>query len=135
MSADSGKGRPGLRLHPGAYAVCRLPPGSAVDEPDGGFFSLTRTAAETSVVCREEEAPAGAEVESGWRLLEVAGPLDFSQIGVLAGLATPLAQAAVSIFVLSTFDTDYLLIKDAQWPAARRALEVSGHRLEAAPSS
>ncbi len=124
--------RPDLRALAGVYAVCRLPPGREAASDGGGFFSLTRTPAETSIVCREGDAPAGAEVEGGWRLLAVEGPLAFSEVGVLAALATPLAEAGVPIFVVSTFDTDYLMVKQERWPAARRALAAAGFRLRAA---
>ena len=127
MSADTASRRLRLRLIDGAYAVCRLPPGSPVEPPgEGGFFSLTRTADETSVVCRQRDAPAGAEVETGWSLLAVEGPLAFSEVGILAALAAPLAAAEVPIFVVSTFDTDYLMVREESWPAARAALESAG---------
>lgn len=130
----AGKRRPPApRLRPldGRFAVCRLPPrydvGAALAaSAAGGFFSLTRTPTETSIVCREEEAPEGAEVEGGWRLIEVEGPLAFDTIGVVAALAEPLAAAAVSIFVTSTYDTDYLMVKEDRWPAARTSLEAAG---------
>lgn len=77
------------------------------------------------MVCLEGEEPKGARAESGWRAFRVAGTLDFALTGVLAALATPLAAAGVSIFAVSTFDTDYVLVKDL--PKARKALEAAGH--------
>lgn len=135
MSAGGSGARPRLRPLAGTWAVCRLPAGTAVEPRGEGFFSITRTAAETSVVCRAADAPAGARVEKGWRLLEVEGPLAFSEIGVLAALAAPLAAAAVPIFVVSTFDTDYLLVPEKRWTAARAALEAAGYGWDDGPSS
>src|SRR5262249_4512688 len=92
-------------------AVCKLAeddevPGWAVG---AGFFSITRTADELSVVCPEELVPEGVKVERGWRALRVAGVIDFSVVGVLAELTAPLARAGVGVFAISTFNTDYLL--------------------------
>jgi len=129
VSSDSPRGRPALRRLRGEYAVCRLPAGHPVDPPAAGFFSLTRTARETSIVCAESNAPAGARVEPGWSLVEVEGPLAFEEIGILSALARPLAEASVPIFVVSTYDTDYLMIKKCDWSAAHGALEAAGFRL------
>jgi hypothetical protein len=81
------------------------------------------------VVCAEAEAPEGAKCERGWRVLQVAGPLEFSLTGVLAAIAMPLAIAGLSIFAISTFDTDYLLVKEEQLAKAVEALRSAGHRL------
>jgi chitin disaccharide deacetylase len=120
-----------LTLVPERYAVCRLPP----DHPwpdlprDDGFVSVTRTARELSVVCLERHAPPGGRLEVGWRLLEVEGPLDLAAVGVMAELAAPLARAGVSLFALSTFDTDYLLVRDADVLRAGAALCAAGHTI------
>ena len=79
------------------------------------------------MVCREDVIPEGVRCERGWRCLRVSGTLDFSLIGVLASLLDPLARAGVGVFVLSTFDTDYLLVKQADWQRAAEVLERSGH--------
>lgn len=110
-------------------AVCRLPANTEPSLPGGVFASLTRTAEELSLVCEERFAPVGARLERGWRALKVAGPLEFSQVGVLVSLATPLAEAGLSVFVVSTFDTDYLLVKDAGLERAVAALQEAGHAL------
>ena len=98
---------------PGRLAVCRLDPQAAV--PDwalsGDFSSITRTTDELSIVCSEAGVPEGVLCERGWAGLKVEGPLDFSLTGVLASLAQPLAEAGLSIFAVSTYDTDYLLVK------------------------
>ncbi|MBU6243777.1 MAG: ACT domain-containing protein [Actinomycetales bacterium] len=88
---------------------------------------MTRTAAEVSVVCALQDAPAGARTEPGWRALEVAGPLAFSLVGILASLTQPLAAAGVSVFAISTFDTDYVLIRAGALAAAIDALREAGH--------
>ena len=115
------------------YAVCKLPPDAALPSwARGAFVSLTRTPEELSVVCLENAVSKEVQREEGWRLLKVAGPLLFSQIGILAALTAPLAEAGVSIFVISTFNTDYLLVKDARLTEAISALEAAGHSLEGA---
>jgi hypothetical protein len=114
-------------------AVCRLPAGATWPSPppDGSFFSATRTGAEISVVCGEDAAPAQARVENDWRALEVAGPLDFGLVGVMASLTAPLADVEVSVFVLSTYDTDYLLVHAAALERAVSALRQAGHTVHA----
>lgn len=114
-------------------AICRLPPDAGLPELPGGegrLVSVTRTGDELSVVCAEHEAPPGANRSDGWRALRVAGTLDFAETGVLSSLAAPLAQAGIAIFVVSTYDTDYLLVKEAQLDAARRCLRAAGHRVD-----
>lgn len=95
----------------------------------GSFLSITRTADELSVVCPEEYAPEGAAVEVGWRAMKVEGTLDFSLVGILASISAPLADAGVGIFVVSTFDTDYVLVKEASLERAVSALEGAGHEV------
>lgn len=122
-----------LRVFPQRYAVCRLPKGAdaeAVASVAGEFVAVVRTADEVSVVCEEDQAPPGSRVEGGWRLLRVAGTLDFTQVGVLAALCVPLAEAAISIFAVSTFDTDYLMLKEANLRSAIEALQKAGHDFE-----
>lgn len=116
-----------LRVMPGRYAVCRLPSSSPVPAAEGAWVSVTRTPDELSMVCAESAAPAGARIEDGWIGLAVQGPLPFTATGVLAAIATPLADAAVSIFVVSTFDTDYVFVKQAQLRQAADALGAAGH--------
>jgi uncharacterized protein len=111
-----------LELLPGEFSICRLPPNSPTPQ---SFFSLTRTQTELSVVCLIGDEAEGAKVERGWSCMRVSGVLDFSLTGILASLALPLAEAKVSIFAVSTFDTDYLLVKDLS--TARQALEAAGH--------
>ena len=77
----------------------------------GDFFSITKTQDELSVVCSEDRVPQDVKVEKGWRCLKVEGPLDFGLTGILSSLAQPLAEAKISIFAISTFDTDYIMVK------------------------
>jgi hypothetical protein len=95
------------------------------------FCSITRTREELSIVCPENLVPAEVKQENGWRALKVDGPLDFALTGILASLAGPLARAGVSIFALSTYHTDYVLVKDAQLAAAVQALQAAGHTVKA----
>lgn len=123
-----------IDLQPGEYAVARLEPGSPVsglDAPDR-LVSITRTAAETSVICPAGLAPEGARVESGWRLLTVRGPLAFTLTGIIAALASELASAGVALFSLSTFDTDHVLVKATDLERAVRALRAAGHEVSTA---
>lgn len=123
-----------LRVLPDRLAVARLPHDAPWPAPRGttGFFSVTRTDAELSVVCPEDEVPTGASpVERGWHALEVVGPLDFSMVGVMAALTRPLADVGVSVFVLSTFDTDYLLVHASAVETAVHALRDAGHAVHA----
>ncbi|HVR97426.1 MAG TPA: ACT domain-containing protein [Thermoanaerobaculia bacterium] len=114
------------------FAVCRLPPDSPVPQRPGpcGLFSVTITGKELSIVLPEWAAQEDWQAEKGWRALEVAGPLDFSLVGVMASLSAPLAEAGVSVFVVSTYDTDYVLVRDEGLDAAKRALAAAGHTVE-----
>src|SRR5438270_11942372 len=114
------------------YAIVRLEPDA--DLPawlrGGYFWSATRTDAELSLVCREEDVPADASAERGWCALELAGPLDFSLTGVVSALVVPLAEAEVPIFVLSTFETDYLLVREHDLRRSVEALTQAGHEVD-----
>ena len=116
----------------GAFAVCKLPPDSAVPAwaTAGDVFSVTRTGDELSVVCRQESVPTGTDAEVGWRCLRVAGAMPFTLVGVLASLTGPVAAAGVGVFAVSTFDTDYLFVKDAEFRTAVAALRRAGHTVE-----
>ena len=104
-----------LILLPERFAVCRLAPDAPIPPLPlrASLVAMTLTAEELSLVLPETATPEGVKVEGGWRALRVAGVLDFSLTGVLASLAAPLAQAGVSIFAVSTYDTDYLLVRES----------------------
>lgn len=112
-------------------AVCRLDPGEKLPTwaTQADFFCVTRSPDELSVVCPEGNVPEDVKCEKGWRILQLAGPFEFSLTGVLASVLDPLARAGVSIFAVSTFDTDYVLLKEESLPAAIVALRESGHEV------
>ena len=118
-----------LSLLPDQYVILKL----AVDAgtprwaANGEFFSITRTSDELSIVIAFRNVPAQMQGESKWRALKVHGPFALTEVGVLAALAAPLSEAAISIFVISTYDTDYLLINEQQCDAAISALQNKGH--------
>jgi hypothetical protein len=120
-----------LEVVPGTFAVTKLAPGSSA--PDwarrGAFTSVTQTTAELSIVCPEEDVPAGLRSERGWKCVRVAGQLDFSTLGVLASLVNPLAQAGIAVFVISTFDTDYLFVNAENFEQTVQALLAAGHHV------
>jgi hypothetical protein len=113
----------------GIFAVCRLEPDAPIPPwaTAGNFFSITRTGDELSVVCPQEVVPEGVKCERGWRCLRVAGTIPFSVVGVLASLTAPVADAGISVFAISTFDTDYLLVKEKDLAVAMDALRGFGH--------
>ena len=112
-------------------AVCRLEAETEVPEwaTAAPLFSVTRTADELSVVCSEELVPDGVRREEGWRVLKLEGPFEFTEVGILSAVATPLAEADVGIFAVSTFDTDYVLVKEERLDAAASALRGRGHEV------
>jgi hypothetical protein len=120
-----------LTLEPWELAVCRLEPAAAIPgwALAGAFHAVVRTPGELSIVCDASAVPAGVRAEKGWRCFSLRGPIPFEETGVLSSLAVPLAEAKVGIFVVSTFDTDYVLVVGRNLDAARRALEAAGHRV------
>lgn len=120
-----------LSVLPEEFGICRLQ--SSAEMPtwatENPFFSITRTPEELSVVCPTASIPAEVPAERGWRCLKVHGPLAFGQTGVLLSLAGPLAAAGISIFALSTYDTDYLLVKGDDLLRAVEALRSVGHEV------
>lgn len=118
-----------LRQHAEDLAVVRLGPGADLPEwaRGGTLVSVTATAAETSVVCAHAGVPRKARPQGPFRAFEVEGPLDFALTGVLAGLLEPLAQAGISVFTLSTYDTDWLLVPAERAADAAGAWRSRGH--------
>jgi hypothetical protein len=121
-----------LEVLPNALAVCRFTPATPVPAWafQGSFYSVSRTPEELSVVCDEALVPADVKTEKNWRCFKVKGPLAFGLTGILASLANPLAEAGISIFAVSTFDTDYLLVKQKDFDQATKALKLAGHKLK-----
>ncbi len=94
-------------------SICRFGAESVPTFPQGVFYSVTKTMDEISIVCEDRFIPRGYQnIEAGWRALKVEGPLDFSLTGILSSLSNPLAEAKISIFSTSTYDTDYILVKE-----------------------
>ncbi|MGA9762330.1 MAG: ACT domain-containing protein [Gaiellaceae bacterium] len=119
-----------LQLLAGSYAVSRLSPGEPLpDWARGELLASIRTPDELSIVSAADAVPEPVRSEPGWRVLQVAGPLDFSLVGILAALTGSLARAEVAVFALSTFDTDYLLVRERDLERALRALESDGHSI------
>ena len=118
-----------LETLPYDLTVCKL---EDVRDADPGmeFFFLARTDGEVSLVCRTEDVPPNAIVrEDGWRGFRVRGPLDFSLIGILSKLAGILAENGVSIFAVSTYDTDYVLVRSESFARAAQTLAEAGYRV------
>jgi hypothetical protein len=115
----------------GLYAIAKFAGDAEIPTWAAGstFFSMTRAADELSVVAAEASVPAGLSASRGWRMLKVHGPFAFSETGVVASLANPLARVGVGIFVISTFDTDYLLVQHEDIPVAVETLEHAGHKI------
>lgn len=112
-------------------AVCRL----GADAPlppwarGGALLALIWDVDELTVICPESCLPPGQVAELGWRALKVIGPLDFSLVGVLASLAIPLAQAGISLLALSTYSTDYILVRETNLKGTLEALRSAGHQI------
>ena len=120
-----------LVLLPQSFAIARLAANTPI--PDwatrGAFFSVSSTEDELSIVTESANLPTDVKSQAGWRILKVHGPFVLSKVGVLASLASPIAHANVSLFAISTFDTDYLLINADQLDLASAALERAGHKV------
>lgn len=119
-----------LWILPDRFAICRLPLNGVIPEPpaDAELWSVTRTGDELSIVLPERNARPGWKTEAGWRCLRVQGPLDLTLTGILASLLDPLRDVGVSVFTISTYDTDYVLVREDDLEEARQALTESGHR-------
>ena len=112
------------------FTVCRLAPDAPIpDWARGDFVSITRTRDELSIVCPQNIVPENVQCENNWRAFKIAGQLDFALIGILASMATPLAQASIPVFAISTFDTDYVLVKAQDLSRAQEALTQAGHQV------
>ena len=117
-----------FRVLPGRYAVCRLSADSAVPPwATGPFVNLTATDDELAIICPADRVPADIRAERDGRLLKLVGPFPFSVTGVLASLATPLAEAGISLLSIATYDTDYFLVKEEHFERAVEVLVAAGH--------
>lgn len=120
-----------LSILPNRFAICKLPPDADIPawSKNTEFYSITRSRNQLSVVCFDEDVPSEVKAERDWRALRIAGPLAFSLIGILTSLITPLAKANISVFVISTYDTDYILVKNIFLPKAISILNLEGHSI------
>ncbi len=118
-----------LRVLGDTFAIIRLEPRTALPNwaINSRFSSITRTPEELSIVCSQADVPADISDSPGWRCFEVQGPLDFALTGILASLSSALAQAGISIFAVSTYDTDYILVKQERLKDAVNTLTAAGH--------
>ena len=123
-----------LELLPDTLAICRFDAEARVPEWTGQsrrFLTVSRTAEELSITAVQSAVPRDTRCERDYRAFRVRGPLPLDLIGILAAIADPLAEAGLSIFAISTFDTDYVLVKSRDLPAAVEALERAGHQVKA----
>jgi uncharacterized protein len=113
-------------------AICRLGPADDLPAAVHGasFYSVTRTEEETSLVIPEELVPPGCRCDCGWRAFKVAGPLDLALTGILNSISAPLARAGIALFALSTYDTDYVLVREKDMETASQVLSKAGHLVE-----
>ena len=119
-----------FRQLPGLYAIVRLAPDALVPEwAHGGFYSITRTADELSIVCAIENVPKEIEAGPRWTCLKLEGPFPFSQTGVLLSFIEPLSSNGIPIFAVSTYDTDYVLIQEQFAAMTLDTLRTAGHEL------
>lgn len=120
-----------MKMLPECYSVCRLDSGSKIPQwaSDGDFFSLTRTQDELSIVCPGKVIPDDVKAEKDWRILKVLGPLDFSLTGILAAISSVLAASQISMFAISTYDTDYVLVKEKDIDRAIDDLRNAGYEI------
>ena len=121
-----------LSVLKGDFAVSQLERGASVPAwvLEGPFFTVSRTFEELSILSLASFVPDGVRSESGWACLKLEGPFEFTMTGILVSVLEPLKQAGIGIFAVSTFDTDYVLVKTAQLEAGVRALEAAGHTVE-----
>jgi len=112
------------------FTICKVAQMGAVDW-NAPFCFAARTDEECSLVCPEEYAPQNALIrDDGWRAMRIEGVLDFSLVGILAKIAGLLAEHQIPIFAVSTYNTDYLLIKEEKLSAALDALREGGYETE-----
>lgn len=112
-------------------ALCRLDPSTPIPiwAERSAFVSITRTSEELSVVCDAAAVPPNVRAETGWACMKLAGPIPLTESGVLAAFISPLVAQGIPLFAISTFYTDYVLVKNERLPAALAALERAGHEL------
>ena len=118
-----------LTILEGSYGIHRLAPDAVVPDmiQESRFYSVSRSDEELSIVCETDIDVYAIRSETDWRIIKIVGPLDFALTGILAAVAEKLAHEKIPIFALSTFDTDYILVREENLAEARRALQEAGH--------
>lgn len=113
-----------MKLLKEKFGVCKLDKDELIPGwiKNSQFYSITKTADELSIVCSQASIPREIKCEKDWRILKVEGPLDFSLVGILSSITKILAQKEISIFAISTYDTDYILVKNKDIDNAVNAL-------------
>lgn len=113
----------------GEYAMAKLPLDASVPAAvfTGRMGAVIKTDDELTVICDTKNAPVGAQIDSGWACLKVLGPMAFDVVGVMGSLSGALAAAKISLIAVSTFDTDYVLVKRENIEGAVKALVNAGH--------
>ncbi len=116
---------------PGRYSICQMPADARMPTQllDAAFCSITRTREELSLVISESIDIGNFPAERNVKIIQIAGPLEMNMIGVLAGLSAVLAEARIPIFAISTFNTDYILVREEHLTQALRALSEGGYNL------
>lgn len=120
-----------LQPFSGLYATARLQPADAIpiwaDGP--GFMSISRTDEELSIVCLADRVPETAKADRDWRVIKFVGPFAFEETGIAAAVLAPLATAEIGVFLVSTYDTDYLMVKQHNFDRTIETLRIAGHRI------
>jgi len=135
-SSDRKRARLPLELLPDTLAICRLPadaPVPAWASSPAPFLTVSRTADELSITALQNRVPDGVRCERDYQALRVKGTLPPNLVGILLSIAEPLANAGLSIFAISTYDTDYVLLKSRDLPAGLAALRKAGHEVSRSP--
>ena len=121
-----------LKLLPDSYAVCRLKDSGDIPKRVRSlpFYAIVGTENSITLVCDQKYISDTEECEKNWRCFEIEGPFDFSEIGIISKVSGPLAHAKIAVFVISAFETDYLLVKDIHLKDALATLKASGHQIK-----
>lgn len=114
------------------FAICRLNPDEPIPEWAwrNSFSSITKTNDELSIICGQNSIPEEVAKNINWRCLKIAGPLDFSAVGILNSITQPLAKEGISILAISTYETDYFFVRAEQLPETLKILRQEGHKIK-----
>lgn len=117
---------------PEVFAICRLNQEQPIPEwaLSNSFYSITKSSDELSIICWQSFVPDEVVKNGNWRCLKIAGPLDFSAVGILNSIAQPLAKNGISILAVSTYETDYIFVRQEQLPETLKILIKEGHEVK-----